>query len=1003
MNKQTKPARRQQKPARGVPKETLPQQADDSRSVGPPFPIVGIGASAGGLEALQLFLENVPAGSGMAFVIVQHLDPTHKGMMAELLQRTTAMKVIQVKDRTRVQPNCVYLIPPNKDMSILRGILHLLDPVTPRGLRLPIDFFFRSLADDAEERSIGVILSGMGSDGTMGLKAIKGKAGVVFVQEPTSAKFDSMPRSVIDAGLADVIAPVETLPGKIIAYFQHVPFMAKAGLAQEDKAQSALEKVVILLRAQTGHDFSLYKKSTVYRRIERRMGIHQIDKIATYVRFLQENPQELELLFKDLLIGVTSFFRDQAAWEQLKSEIPALLAGHAPGQALRAWVPGCATGEEAYSLAIVFKEALEQLKPPKNVTLQIFATDLDRDATEKAREGVFPANIAADVSPERLSRFFVQVARGYQVAKPIREMVIFAPQNIIMDPPFTKLDVLSCRNLLIYLIPELQKKLLPLFHYSLNPGGLLFLGSAETIGTFTDLFAPLDGKSRLYRRLESALGAEAVEFPTSFVSALPGAPPKPKALKPEANLQSLADQLLLQQYSPAAALVNDKGDILYISGRTGKYLEPASGKANWNIFAMARKGLRNELTGAFQKALRQKGTVTFRKVKVGTNGGTQVVDLTVQSLKEPEGLRGLVMIVFTDVETPPETKVSGKAKRTPASGALLAQMEQELQQCREDLQTTREEMQTSQEELKSANEELQSTNEELQSTNEELTTSKEEMQSMNEELQTVNAELLVKIDDLSKINNDMKNLLESTDIATLFLDKSLRVRLFTTGANRIFKLILGDVGRPITDIASDLLYPELAEDAREVLRTLLFHEKKVATRDGRWFMVRIMPYRTLENMIDGVVITFENITVSKTLEAKLREAREYAENIVDTVHEPIVILDAELRVVSASRSFYQFFKVTLEETKKRYIYDLGNRQWDIPKLRKLLEDILPKITTFDDFEIEHDFLDVGKRTMLLNGRKIFSEGGKTQLIVLAIEDVTERRRTSGEAPGSNDI
>jgi two-component system CheB/CheR fusion protein len=1002
MNKQTKPARWQQKPANAVPKETPSPQADDSRGAGRRFPIVGIGASAGGLEALELFLENVPAGSGMAFVIVQHLDPTHKGIMPELLQRVTAMPVVQVKDRTKVKPSCVYVIPPNKDMSILHGVLHLLDPVAPRGLRLPIDFFFRSLADDWEERSIGVILSGMGTDGTLGLKAIKGKAGVVFVQEPASAKFDGMPRSAIDAKLADVVAPVEMLPGKIIAYLQHAPLIANLGLAQEDKAQSALEKIVILLRAQTGHDFSLYKKSTVYRRIERRMGIHQIDKIVTYVRLLRENPQELELLFKELLIGVTSFFRDPEAWQLLKGKvIPALLAGRSPNQALRAWVPGCSTGEEAYSLAMVFKEALGQLKPPKNVTLQIFATDLDRDAIEKAREGVFPANIAADVLPERLSRFFVKEARGYQISKPIRQMVIFAPQNLIMDAPFTKLDILSCRNLLIYLTPELQKKVLPLFHYSLNPGGFLFLGNAETIGGFTGLFATLDDKARLYRRLESAQGAAPVEFPSSFVSAFPSAPPQ--ALTPAANLQSLADQLLLQQYSPAAVLVNGKGDILYISGRTGKYLEPAAGKANWNIFAMAREGLRYELTGVFHKALRQKGTVTLRNVKVGTNGGAQVVDLTVQAIGEPGALRGLVMIVFTDVETPPETKVSGKAKRTPASSAMLARMEQELEQARQDLQTTREEMQTSQEELKSANEELQSANEELQSSNEELTTSREEMQSMNEELQTVNAELQVKVDDLSRMNNDMKNLLDSTEIATVFLDNALRVRLFTIGSNRVYKLIPGDVGRLITDISSDMLYPELAEDAREVLRTLAFHEKQVAARDGRWFTVRIMPYRTLENMIDGVVITFTDITVYRTLEAKLREAREFAENIVDTVREPIVILDAELRVVSASRSFYQSFKVKPENTEKQYIYDLGNHQWDIPKLRKLLEDILPKITTFDDFEIEHDFLDVGKRTMLLNGRKIFSEGGKTQLIVLAIEDVTERRQTSGEAPGSNDI
>ena len=862
----------QKKDVAGAPKTPVAKGGEEAHF---DFPLVGIGASAGGLEALKLFLGNVPPESGMAFVIVQHLDPTHKGIMAELLQRDTAMNVIQVKDRTMVRPDCVYVIPPNKDMSILHGVLHLFAPAAPRGLRLPIDFFFRSLADDQQDRSIGVILSGMGSDGTLGLRAIKEKAGVVFVQEPASAKFDAMPRSAIDAGLADIVAPVEALPGKIIAYLQHVPLIARPGLAQEDKVQSSLEKVVILLRAQTGHDFSLYKKSTVYRRIERRMSIHQIDKIATYVRFLQENPQELELLFKELLIGVTSFFRDPVAWEGLKAQVfPALLKDRAPSEALRAWVPGCATGEEAYSLAIVFKEALERLKLDRHSTLQIFATDLERDAIEKARAGVFPANIAADVSPERLNRFFIQIERGYEISKPIREMVIFAPQNLIMDPPFTKLDLVSCRNLLIYLTPELQKKLLPLFHYSLNPGGFLFLGSAETIGGFGNLFAPLHDKARLYRRIEPGPRAEPVEFPSSFASALPGAPQSPKALKPAANLQSLAEQLLLQRYSPAAVLVNDKGDILYISGRTGKYLEPTAGKVNWNIFAMAREGLRYELNGAFQKALRQKdAVVTLKNVKVGTNGGVQIIDLTVQAIREPEALRGLVMIVFTDVATPLETKVSGKAKRPPTSGALLAQMERELEQARQEVQAIREEMQTSQEELKSTNEELQSTNEELQSTNEELTTSKEEMQSMNEELQTLNHELQTKMEDLSLLNSDMKNLLDNTEIATLFLDNELRVRLFTIGTNRVFKLIPGDVGRPITDITSDLLYPELAEDAREVLRTLVFHEQQVAARDGRWLEVRIIPYRTLENMIDGVVITFTDITVSKKLEAKLRKTQ----------------------------------------------------------------------------------------------------------------------------------
>ena len=885
MKPQAKPERRQKKQTRGegtdfksvpsaksVRKDASLPQAVDRQGGDRPFPIVGIGASAGGLEALELFLGNVPVKSGMAFVVVQHLDPTRKGIMVELLQRATSMPVVQIKDRMKVEPERVYVIPPNRDLSLLHGVLHLLEPTAPRGLRLPIDFFFRSLADDLQDKSIGVILSGMGSDGTLGLRAMKEKAGVIFVQLPSSAKFDGMPRSAIDAGLADVVAPVEELPGRIIAYLQHTPLIDRKDLPLEGKAQSALEKIFILLRTQTGHDFSLYKKSTVYRRIERRMGLHQIDRIAAYVRFMQENPQETELLFKELLIGVTSFFRDPALWEQLKEKIlPALLATRPMGGTIRAWTPGCSTGEEAYSLAIVFKEVLGIVKPAGNFLLQVFATDLDKDAVDKARTGVYPANIAADISPERLHRFFVQEERGYRVGKEIRESVVFAPQNLIMDPPFTKLDILICRNLLIYLDPSIQKKLLPIFHYSLNPGGILFLGSAETIGAFTDLFAPLDGKTRIFRRLDTVLGSEPIEFPVTFFAAKPEALPRATAEQPAPNLQALADKLLLTQYAPAAALTNDKGDILYISGRTGKYLEPAAGKANWNIFAMAREGLRYEIGAAFPKAIRQAGAITIRNVKVRIDGEMQAVDVTIQPVTEPEPLRGMVLTVFKDAATPLEVKAPGKGRKTSVPGARAAELEQELTQARHELQTTREEMQTSQEELKSMNEELQSTNEELQSTNEELTTSKEEMQSMNEELQTVNQELQAKVDDLSRINNDMKNLLDSTDIATLFLDDALNVRRFTSRMGKIINLIPGDAGRPFTDIASELLYPELAADAREVLRTLAFVEKQIATKKGQWFHVRTMPYRTMENRIDGVVITFTDITVSKTLEAELRK------------------------------------------------------------------------------------------------------------------------------------
>ncbi len=836
-------------------------------------PIVGIGASAGGLEALVQFLEHVPKDSGMAFVIVQHLDPTQKGMMPELLQRATILKVMQVKDRTKVQPNCVYVIPPNSDMSVLRGVLHLLAPVEMRGLRLPIDFFFRSLAEDQREKSVGIILSGMGSDGTLGLRAIKEKAGIALVQDPATAKFDTMPRHVIDAGLADIVASAEELPDKLIAYRHHLPQLAKSELHLDEKVQSALEKIVILLRAHSGHDFTLYRRSTLYRRVERRMGIHQVGKISGYVRYLQENPQELGILFKELLIGVTNFFRDKIAWEQLAAKaLPLLLKDRPAGSTLRAWVAGCSTGEEAYSLAMVFKETLKHLKSADNISLQIYATDLDKDAIDKARIGLFPDNIVADVSPARLTRFFIKEESGYRVNKEIRSMVVFAPQNLIMDPPFTKLDILSCRNLLIYLTPELQKKLFPLFHYSLNPGGVLFLGSAESIGGFTHLFTALALKERIFQRNESSMQGSHLNFPAVYVPAHSERRESSMTTRPPApSLQSLADQLLQQRYAPPAVLVNEHGDILYISGRIGKYLEPAAGKANWNVVAMAHDSLRNEISSALQKVIRKKGTVAVRGIKLGPQADTHAVDIMVQAIEEPKELFGMVLIVFSDSVIPAETPAQRAKGKISAGSTRQRELQNELKHARDEVQAGREEMQTSQEELKSMNEELQSTNEELQSTNEELMTSKEEMQSLNEELQTVNAELQAKLDELSGTNNDMKNLLNSTDIATVFLDNDLHVRRFTSQAKTIIKFIATDVGRPITDLASDLLYPGLVKDAREVLRTLVFSERSIATQNGRWFTVRIMPYRTVDNRIDGVVITFADITAAKKIEAELRE------------------------------------------------------------------------------------------------------------------------------------
>ena len=837
------------------------------------FPIVSIGASAGGLEALEQFFKHMPDNTGLAFVVIQHLSPDHKGIMPELLQRITPMKVQQASDNLLVKPNCVYVIPPNKSLSILNGTLQLFDPVESHGLRLPIDIFFRSLAEDKQEKSIGIILSGMGSDGSLGLKAIKERNGLVLVQDPSTAKFDGMPCSAINAVIADIVAPAEELPGKLLSFLRLNP-QGKTDAEIDSKTKSNIDKIIILLREHTGNDFSLYKKTTLFRRIERRKSVHQIDKIQDYVRFMQENPKEVEILYKELLIGVTSFFRDIEVWEKLKESIlPDLINKFPQGNVIRAWVTGCSTGEEAYTLAIIFKEALEKAKNHMNLSLQIFATDLDTDAIDKARLGYFSKNIIADVSPVRISRFFTPVDEGFHINASIREMVVFASQNVIKDPPFTKLDIITCRNMLIYMEPELQKKLIALFDYSLKPGGIMLLGTAETLGSENTRFTESDAKLKIFRRSSTLNSTEVMDFPSSFRS-VKGVLSLETALpKIVENIQTLADQILLQHFAPASVLVTDKGDILYITGRTGKYLEPVAGKANWNIHVMARDGIRNELPGAFRKAMQSFDPVVLRNIKVGTNGGTQFVDVTVQRIENPETIRGMIMIVFADV--PAIISHEGISKIEKGKSTVRQkELEIELQRSLEEIQSIREEMQTSQEELKSTNEELQSTNEELQSTNEELTTSKEEMQSLNEELQTVNIELQSKVNDFVHANDDMKNLLNSTEIATLFLDKQLNIRRFTDPVANIFKVRNSDIGRPLTDLGSNLLYPEMDSDAHKVLKTLTSIETPITTLDGKWFKIRIMPYRTLDDRIDGLVVIFNDITISKKLEVKLKEANE---------------------------------------------------------------------------------------------------------------------------------
>jgi two-component system CheB/CheR fusion protein len=830
---------------------------------------VGLGASAGGLEALQQFIANVPPVSGLAYVVVQHLDPTHKAMLTELLQRTTTMPVHEATGAMRVESDVVYVIPPGAELTVVDGRLHLAEPAQPRGRRLPIDVLFCSLARDQGERAVGVVLSGMGSDGTIGLQAIKGQGGLTLAQEPASAQFDSMPKSAIEAGACDIIAPAADLPHRILQVVAPHAGGLSTSLDARDDGES-LHRVLGLLRERSKRDLTLYKLSTVRRRIERRMGVHSLDTLAAYAQFVEANPPELDLLFKELLIGVTRFFRDPPIWQELKDAVlPALLARRTPRTALRAWVVGCSTGEEAYSLAMAFREVADTQPDPDAWALQIFASDINADAVSVARRGQFPASIGVDVAPERLQRFFTAQGDGFVVRPEIRQMILFAQHDVILDPPFTRLDILSCRNLMIYFNAPLQQRLLPLFHYVLRPGGVLVLGESETVGRSLSLFAPLDSKCRLYLRTAAESVAANVDFPvnrrlSSRTSALESNVSHPS--NRPADLQSLANQVLLQEFSPPAVLVNERGDIVYINGHTGKYLEPAAGKANWNIHVMARPVIRPQLAAAVRQALHEKKTIELHGLTLQEDPQA-TLDITVQPLAESPGLEGMVMIVFRRIALPP----SAAARKKRTAGTAASVISEDLARARDEIRSLRQEMLASQDELQSANEELQSTNEELQSANEELTTSKEESQSMNEELQTINAELHSKLDDLALAQSDMQNLLNSTDIATLFLDNALNVRRFTEHITRIVQLREGDIGRPLSDLASTLIYPQLHADAKETLRTLAFSEKQIAATDGHWYTVRIMPYRTVANVIQGVVITFVDITAAKELESRLRK------------------------------------------------------------------------------------------------------------------------------------
>jgi two-component system CheB/CheR fusion protein len=846
--------------------------------------IAGIGASAGGLEALKLFFDNFPPDSGMAFVIVQHLDPTHKSLLTELIGMHTKMQVAEVTDGLKVKPNCVYIIPPNRDLRILHSTLKITEPTQGRTVRRPIDLFFQSLAQDQKDMAIGIILSGTGTEGTLGLKEIKAEGGISFVQDPKTAQFAGMPQSAITAATPDFILPPEKMPDQLIEYIKKRRNTIGIVPTPTASIENHLKKIFLIIRNQTGHDFSNYKINTILRRITKRIALNQINTIEDYEAFLQNNPAEIKKLYKDFLIGVTSFFRDKEVFDCVeKKAIPYLMANCLEKQVMRIWVCGCSTGEEAYSLAILFNEAL--VKTKQFIRVIIFATDIDKDAIDFARNGIYSESAVGDINPERLSNCFVHKENGVQLKKHIREMVVFAHHNVIKDPPFTKMDMISCRNLLIYLNTDLQKKIIPVFDYSLNKDGLLLLGTSESIGEFTNYFSVFDQgikifkkKKKITNRLQKGiLGLPEIQHNMG----LPLAPNTASAKK--VNLSGLTEKILLNQYAPPSVIIDKNNEAIYFSGNIGQYLEIPVGEARLNILDMAKRGLKPELDATIRKVRTGRVEVQTKGVEVKVNDHFKAINLIVKPVLIKETDLGALLIIFEPAEKSTEKVSELNDRPTRKRKPEISDLEKELKITQQHLQSAINELEISNESLQTTNEEYQSSNEELQSTNEELETSREELQSVNEELITVNSELTDKIEQLSEANDDLNNLLASIEVATVYLDRELKVKRFTPAATRIFNLIPSDIDRPVTHLSSNIVYKTLVDDVKNALKTLAVKSADVKAVDGTWYHMRILPYRTTENIIEGVLVTFVDITDQKNVEETLKKTNEHINLILENL------------------------------------------------------------------------------------------------------------------------
>jgi two-component system CheB/CheR fusion protein len=960
------------------------------------FPVVGIGGSAGALDAFAKLLQALPNDTDMAFVIVQHLDPHHTSHLPELLSKSTSMPVRNVEDGLHIQPNEVYVIPPNTTMVLEDGVLRLAPRTS--GLHLPVDAFFRSLARVQGGRAIGIILSGNASDGSQGVKAIKEDCGITFAQDEASAQHLGMPRNAIATGAIDYVLPPLEIARELVRLSGH-PYVRPQ--SQEPQAEilpegnGELTRVFQILRARTKVDFSHYKINTVRRRIGRRMIIKRSPNLREYIQALDKDPLEARELYRDLLISVTSFFRDPAVFDALTPLLKDALASRKSTEAFRVWVPGSASGEEVYSLAICLKELIEL--SDFDTPLQLFGTDISDLALDRARAATYPDSIAQDISPERLRRFFNRVERGFQVSKSIRESCIFARQDVINDPPFGHMDLISCRNLLIYLDSSLQRRILPAFHYSLNDTGLLLLGSAESIGDASDLFSVVDKQNRIYGRKPARL-----RLTMALTAPLSGGvefdAPKVHTTIHGLDLQKKADLVLQSKYSPPAVVIDSDFQILHFRGHTGFYMEPTPGLATLNLLRMAREVLVSPLRRMVESASAQNISIRETGITVEHRGEKREIAIEVTPISGVGPEKHYFVVAFQEATGQQErSEEPTRARMTDAPPDLAEtlessnrDLERHVLELREQLRNANEDHEAHVEELRASNEEVRSANEELQSTNEELSTTKEELQSANEELTTLNEELQTRNNELNTANSDFGNLLSAVDIPFLMLDNEMRLRRFSDASVKLLKIETFDVGHSIVGISGSIHLADLVPWAQRVIDSLHSEEKEIQDESGHWYSVGIRPYRTIDNRIDGVVIIFFDIdTLKRTLRAA-EEARDYAEGLIETVREPLVVLDSDLRIERATSAFYETFRVSRAETEGRLLYDLGNGQWNIPQLRELLGEALFHNQSFEDLEIEHTFPHTGRRRMRLNGKRISPDGARQRSVLLAIEDVTER-------------